>query len=81
MKNIHVQAQIDHITSRTASDSGVGRAYLECADADAFDVKVDVIQNALGGIDAIRVADDGQASTRWRRISISVISAVRGSAM
>ncbi len=28
-------------------------------DADAFDVKVDVIQNPLGGIDAIRVTDDG----------------------
>lgn len=28
-------------------------------DADAFDVKVDIIQNALGGVEAIRVADDG----------------------
>ena len=83
MKNIHVQAQKDHITSLcTASPiQALAELIWNALDADAFDVKVDVIQNALGGIDAIRVADDGQASTRWRRISISVISAVRGSGM
>jgi len=62
VKNIHVQAQKDHITSLcTASPiQALAELIWNALDADAFDVKVDVIQNALGGIDAIRVADDGQ---------------------
>lgn len=62
MKNIHVQAQKDHITSLcTASPiQALTELIWNALDADAFDVKIDVIQNPLGGIDAIRVADDGQ---------------------
>jgi len=62
VKNIHVQAQKDHITSLcTASPiQALTELIWNALDADAFDVKVDIIQNALGGIDAVRVADDGQ---------------------
>lgn len=61
MKNIHVQAQKDHITSLcTASPiQALTELVWNALDADAFDVKIDVIQNPLGGIDSIRVADDG----------------------
>ena len=61
MKNIHVQAQKDHIASLcTASPvQALTELIWNALDADAFDVKVDVIQNPLGGVDAIRVADDG----------------------
>ncbi len=61
MKDIHVQAQKDHITSLcTASPiQALTELIWNALDADAFDVKVDVIQNALGGIESIRVADDG----------------------
>lgn len=61
MKDIHVQAQKDHILSLcTASPiQALTELVWNALDADAFDVKVDVIQNPLGGIDAIRVSDDG----------------------
>jgi len=61
VKNIHVQAQRDHITSLcTASPiQALTELVWNALDADAFDVKVDVIQNGLGGIDSIRVVDDG----------------------
>ena len=61
MKDIHVQAQKDHISSLcTASPiQALTELVWNALDADAFDVKIDVIQNTLGGIDAIRVADDG----------------------
>jgi len=61
VKNIHVQAQKDHISSLcTASPiQALTELVWNALDADALDVKIDVIQNPLGGIDAIRVADDG----------------------
>ncbi len=61
MKDIQVHAQKDHILSLcTASPiQALTELVWNALDADAFDVKVDVIQNPLGGIDAIRVADDG----------------------
>jgi hypothetical protein len=61
VKNIHVQAQKDHITSLcTASPvQALTELIWNALDADAFDVKIDIIQNALGGVDAVRVADDG----------------------
>ena len=61
MKEITVQAQKDHIVSLcTASPiQALSELIWNALDADALDVKVDVIQNGLGGIDAIRVADDG----------------------
>jgi len=61
VKDIHVQAQKDHISSLcTASPiQALTELIWNALDADAFDVKVDVIQNAIGGIESIRVADDG----------------------
>ncbi|MCL2104839.1 MAG: ATP-binding protein, partial [Kiritimatiellaeota bacterium] len=61
MKEITVQAQRDHIMSLcTASPiQALSELIWNALDADALDVKVDVIQNALDGIDAIRVSDDG----------------------
>jgi len=61
MKEITVQAQKDHIVSLcTASPiQALSELVWNALDADAFDVKVDVIQNALGGIDAVRISDDG----------------------
>ena len=61
MKDIHVQAQKDHIYSLcTASPiQALTELIWNALDADAFDVQVDVIQNSLGGIESIRVADDG----------------------
>lgn len=61
MKEIHVQAQKDHIDSLCSSSAILAIAELvwNALDADAFDVKIDVMQNALGAIDGVRVADDG----------------------
>ncbi|MEI6645954.1 MAG: ATP-binding protein [bacterium] len=61
MKEIFVQAQKDHILSLcTASPiQALSELIWNALDADAFDVKVDVIQNELGGIDAVRISDDG----------------------
>jgi len=61
VKEIHVQAQKDHIYSLCSSSAILAIAELiwNALDADAFDVKIDIIQNSLGGIDAVRVADDG----------------------
>ena len=61
MKDIHVLAQMDHIFSLcTASPiQALTELIWNALDADAFDVQIDVIQNSLGGIDSIRVADDG----------------------
>ena len=61
MKDIHVQAQKDHIFSLCSSATipAIAELIWNALDADAYDVKVDVIQNSLGAIDAIRVSDDG----------------------
>jgi len=61
MKQIYVQAQADHIESLF---KGTPLAALEeliwnALDADAKEVKVDLITNALGAVDAIRITDDG----------------------
>ncbi len=61
MKEIQVQAQKDHIFSLCSSAALPALAELiwNALDADAYDVKVDVIENSLGAIEAVRVADDG----------------------
>jgi len=61
VKDIHVQAQKDHIFSLCASATipAISELIWNALDADAYDVKVDVIQNSLGAIDAVRVGDDG----------------------
>ena len=60
-KDIYVQAKADHIASlaRATPLSAVEELVWNALDADAREVRVDLVQNALGGIDAVRVADDG----------------------
>ena len=60
-KDIYVQAKADHIASlaRATPLSAIEELVWNALDADAREVRVDLVQNALGGIDAVRVADDG----------------------
>ena len=62
-KQIYVQAQADHIESlfKGTPLSAVEELVWNALDADANEVKVDVITNPLGGVEAVRVADDGCA--------------------
>lgn len=60
-KQIYVQAQADHIETLF---KGTPLAALEelvwnALDADAKEVKIDLITNPLGAVDAVRVSDDG----------------------
>ena len=61
MKQIYVQAQADHIESlfKGAPLAAVEELVWNALDADAREVKVDLITNPLGAVDAIRVTDDG----------------------
>ncbi|MGN0853574.1 MAG: ATP-binding protein [Kiritimatiellia bacterium] len=60
-KDIFVQARADHVASLASAAplSSVEELVWNALDADAREVKVDLVQNPLGGIDAIRVSDDG----------------------
>ena len=60
-KDIYVQARADHVASLASGAplSALEELVWNALDADAREVKIDLIQNALGGIDAIRVTDDG----------------------
>ena len=60
-KDIYVQARADHVASLASAAplSAIEELVWNALDADAREVKVDLIQNALGGIDAVRIADDG----------------------
>ena len=60
-RDIYVQAKADHISSlgRATPLSAVEELVWNALDADAREVRVDLVQNALGGIDAVRVSDDG----------------------
>ena len=61
MKQIYVQAQADHIESlfKGSPLSAVEELVWNALDADAREIKVDLITNPLGAVDAVRVADDG----------------------
>lgn len=61
MKEIFVQAQADHIASlfKATPVSAIEELVWNALDADAKEVKIDVITNALGAVEAIRVSDDG----------------------
>lgn len=61
MKKIYVQAQSDHIESlfKGSPISAIEELVWNALDADAREVKVDLITNPLGGVDAVRVSDDG----------------------
>lgn len=60
-QDIYVQARADHVASLASAAplSAIEELVWNALDADAREVKVDLVQNPLGGIDAIRVADDG----------------------
>ena len=60
-KDIYVQARADHVASLASASplSAVEELVWNALDADAREVRVDLVTNALGGIDAIRVTDDG----------------------
>ena len=60
-RTIRVQAQADHIESlsKAAPLSAVEELVWNALDADAREIKVDLVTNALGAVEAIRVSDDG----------------------
>ena len=61
MKQIYVQAQPDHIESlsKSAPIAAVEELVWNALDADAREVKVDLLTNPLGAVEAVRVSDDG----------------------
>ena len=61
MKQIFVQAQADHIESlfKGSPLTAIEELVWNALDADAKEVKVDLITNPLGAVEAVRVADDG----------------------
>lgn len=61
MKQIYVQAQPDHIESlaKSAPVLALEELIWNALDADAREVKVDLLTNPLGAVDAIRIVDDG----------------------
>lgn len=60
-KQIYVQAQADHIESlfRSSPLSAIEELVWNALDANAREVRVDLVTNPLGGVEAVRVADNG----------------------
>ncbi len=60
-KQIYVQAQADHIESlfKGSPLAAVEELVWNALDADAKEVKVDLITNPLGAVEALRITDDG----------------------
>ena len=65
-RDIYVQAKADHIASlaRATPLSAVEELVWNALDADAREVRVDLVQNALGGIDANFNVPDAAGGTR-----------------
>ena len=61
MKQIYVQAKPDHIESLAKSTpvSAIEELVWNALDADAREIKVDLVTNPLGAVEAVRVSDDG----------------------
>ena len=61
MKQIYVQAKPDHIESLAKSTpvSAIEELVWNALDADAKEIKVDLVTNPLGAVEAVRVSDDG----------------------
>lgn len=61
MKEIYVRAQADHIASlfKATPTAAIEELVWNALDADAKEVKIDLITNTLGAVDAVRVSDDG----------------------
>lgn len=60
-KQIYVQAQADHIESLFKSSplAAIEELVWNALDANAREVRVDLVTNPLGAVDAVRVTDDG----------------------
>ena len=60
-KQIYVQAQADHIESlfRGSPLSAIEELVWNALDANAREVRVDLVTNPLGAVEAVRVADNG----------------------
>ncbi len=60
-RDLRVQAKADYIASlsHAAPLAAIEELVWNALDADAREVKIDLVQNALGGIDAVRITDDG----------------------
>lgn len=60
-KLIYVQAQADHIASlaKASPVAALEELVWNALDADARNVTIDLVRNALGAVDAVRISDDG----------------------
>ena len=60
-KQIYVQAQADHIASlaKAAPLSALEELIWNALDADAREVRIDLLTNPLGAVEAVRISDDG----------------------
>ncbi len=60
-KDIRVFAKADYIASLSHASplAAIEELVWNALDADAHEVRVDIVQNALGAVDAIRISDDG----------------------
>ena len=60
-KDIRVLAKADYIASlsRASPLAAIEELVWNALDADAHEVRIDIIQNALGAVEAIRISDDG----------------------
>ena len=61
IRDIKVQAKADYIASLAHASplAAIEELVWNALDADAREVKIDLIQNALGAVEAIRISDDG----------------------
>ena len=61
MKKITVQAKADHIASLANATplSAIEELVWNALDADAREVRVELVTNPLGAVDAVRITDDG----------------------
>ena len=78
MKRIYVQAQADHIESlfRSSPAAAVEELVWNALDADAKEVKVDLVTNPLGAVEAVRVSDDGTGIDVLNAVSTAAADAV-----
>lgn len=60
-RDIKVLAKADYIASLAHASplAAIEELVWNALDADASEVKIDVIQNPLGAVDAIRISDNG----------------------
>ena len=61
IRDIKVQAKADYIASLSHASplAAIEELVWNALDADAREVNIDLIQNALGAVEAIRISDDG----------------------